>query len=679
MAFSSILKTRAVLCIAFLALFGTATASIASFFLEDDTEVVSQRDPIRGTTGLALLPASPDCWLDAIQALKVQTGSVMEEAFYAASSEDGSHALNSLTCNWLSSVDQKVLALELSKCQLEDLQRPLYKFHEDKDQQACSKALQDYGTVQVGGSEKQHKAHQAKLSREVSLKCLSRLTENGFHVYTHFYSYVNQICTRLLSEFVLGRYYQTSHDLATTSKVAEEKIQKVIEHQEQLFKIWTEREAEVLGMYDNLETRVVKQTDGLESKIASLRSKLEEEQEHWKDEYQQFQKRLVAEFERHQKEFAIFARFIHKCQEALFSVQEALFSWTTPIESLWQSVQVGHSLFRGVFLYVGSLFCSLLVTWPRPFRWMRGFMVMLLMVGLMVEVGILFTTRPGTDHASLWREAYLQQCEVLRFWLFNILYAYFLLGVVRSILYGCRKVAGGEVAVHTIDANAPTIEHDKPEMQVFAPPTHRASAFHPPATFVYGSGRTPSKDDSAAATDASHDTGDQRSVAAPPFILENGMTSYGMQNPYVASPRAAQTRNFPGTIAPLAKTSENSPTGTSRAQASVATAFRRGTALPPSAAMTQQNTEHASEIPQTTLGSNHLQRSQAMETEDTNHEAVEGSFKKRPISHVTGEEQDRNAKRSRREGQDETSYGSENEEDAAEHDRMDEEYSSEEE
>ena len=662
MPFSEILKTGVILCVAIVAVCGTATASIASFF---DPEAISHRDPIRGTTGLALLPASPDCWLDAIQALKDQTGSVLEEAFYAASSEDGSHALNSLTCNWLTSVDQKVLALELSKCQLQDLQRALFKFHEDKDHQACSKVLQDYRTVQVGGSEKQYKANQAKLSRDISSKCLSRLTENGFHVYTHFFSYVNQICTRLLSEFVLGRYYETSHHLATTSKVAEEKIQKIIEQQDYLFKSWTEREELILGMYDDLETRVVKQTDGLESKIANLRSKLEAEHQHWQDEYQQFQKRLESELEKHQKEFALFARVIHKFQEVLSS-------WTTPFESLWQRVQVGHSLFRGVFLYVGSLFCSLLVTWPRPFRWMRGFMAMLLLIGLMVEVGILFRTRPGEDNASFWRAEYLQQCEVLRGWLFSGLYAYFLLGVVRSIISGCRMGAQGEAAVHTIDANAPTIEHSlQPDMQIFAPQMQRQStgpsAFQPPTTFVYGSGRIPSKDDSAAATDASHDTGDQRSVAAPSFILENAMTSYGMHNPYLASPRAAMAPNFPGTFAPVAKTSENSRTGTNPA------AFHHGTALPPSAAVTQQNPLHARNIPHRTPVPDHLQTNRDAETEDKSNEAVEGSSKKRPISNIAGEDPDRNAKRACLEGHIETNEARENEGDAAEPHQMEEE------
>jgi hypothetical protein len=642
MASSKFNRVFAVSCIACVALFNSATASIVSYFLEDGPKALAQRDPILGTTGVSLLPASPDCWLDAIQALKIQTGSVLEAAFFAASSEDGSHALNSMTCSWLTSVDQKVLALELSKCQLQDLERPLFKFDNDEDHIACSNVLQEYKKVQVGGTEKQQKGNQAKMSRDISSKCLSRFTDIGINSYTYFFSYVNQLCTRLLSEFVLTQYYETSHHLASSSKVAEEKIQKIIEQQDKLFQSWTEREKLVLGMYDELETRVVKQTDGLESKIASLRRKLEEEHEHWTHEYQKFKERLESELEKQQKEFAVFAGVIHKIQEAWFSL-------TTPIESFWQSVQVGHSLFRGTFLYSGSLICSIVMTHPQVFRWMRSFIAMLLMIGLMVEVSILFTTRPGQEKASFWRDEYLQECQTLRDWLFTILYAYYLLGVVRSIIYGCCRVQNEDETPCTTNRNQEANVYPclfQQNMQPFASKLQQESigpsAFQSPAMFVYGSGRTPS----AAKTDASHDTADQLSVAAPSFVMKNGM-SYGMHNPYLAPPHASMACKAPGRFAPLSKAFDKSCVSahnSNRAQRSTVAASQNQEAslLHPTLIETPKNTKHARETSRTTPLINHLQGDQAMESDKT-YDAPKESSKKRPILDVTEEEM--NAKR----------------------------------
>ncbi|KAL3924950.1 MAG: hypothetical protein SGILL_000723 [Bacillariaceae sp.] len=666
-----------VLCIAFAALLSPATASFASFFVEDDAEVLAQREPIRGTTNLALLPASPDCWLDALQALKIQTGSEWEEKFYDTSSEDDGHALNSLTCSWLSSVDQKVLALELSKCHMKDLGRPLFLFEEFEGNQECSRVLQDYGKVQGKMTQK----HQSKLSREISTICLSRLTDNGVNTYTHFFSYVNSLCTRLLSQYILGQYYETSHHLARSSAVAEEKIQRIIEQQDEIFRAWNEREQHVMGMYDELEVRVEKQTDGLESKIAILHRKLEEEHKHWKDEYGAYKEMLKEELAKHQKEFAIFSGAIRK-------IQECISSWTSGIESLWQGVQVGHSLFRGIFLYVGSLFCTYLLTLPRPFRWMRGVMAMLVVIGLLVEVSILYTTRPGQENGSYWRDAYVQQCETLRGWLFALLYTYFVVGVVRSAIYGCRKGQKEEEILHTIDVDAPTIDNKEtpgqahqPNMQTLASQNQRQaigqSAFQPPSLFPFSSGRAHSKDGSAEVTDVSPDSTEQRSMAPPTLLLNHaGVTPYyGIYNPYFP-PQAAMAHQYPGTFAPLANSASGSRPqvhNTQRIQNSTVDSSlnRMGTLSPQDGSNSPQNQAGASENTGATGSGMHMEGDEAMESgKKKNDDAVQmdagvHDSKKRPISDVAEDEKEEENKRARYEEEIDKEDDSDMEEDAS--------------
>ena len=441
-----------------LSCFAISEATFAFFNAEDDPSFLSLKDPPRGTTGLALLPASPDCWLEAIQTLKLQTDSLFDEAFHATmdgSSEDGSHALNSITCSWMTAVDQKVLALELSKCHMKDLARPLFHFNADDDGQKCNHSLQNYHKEKEDPLLDYHSKVKASTSSNIAIHCLSHLTDAGVNTYTHFFSYVNQLCTRLLSEIVLGQYYETSHHLARSSKVAEAKIQALIEQQDVLFHRWNEREEHVLGMYDQLESHVEEQTLGLESKIRVLHGKLEAEHQFWKEEYKNFQEALATEFDRYQKEFAIFSRIIHKTQDFVSS-------WTASFYSLLKKIQLSYSLFQGISLNIAGWFCTWLSTLPRPFRWMRGCMSMILLLEVLVEIGILITLSDDKHHDQFWKSTYFDQCEVLRSWMFQGMTIYFVTGICRTVVSACRKNASQEGDDEVDEYLSASVHEDEP-------------------------------------------------------------------------------------------------------------------------------------------------------------------------------------------------------------------------
>jgi hypothetical protein len=543
-----------VLAIACLFFLPSAVEATAAFFQEDEPDWLALKASSTGATNLALLPASPDCWLDAIQALKIHTGSVLEDAFHATSSEGESHPLTSVTCSWLTAVDQKVLALELSKCHMRDLGRPLFHFDSEEDHKACVQTLKDYSKVQEQATNGRYPpSDQSITSRNIATKCLARLTDSGVNSYTHFFSYVNQLCTRLLSEYVLGQYYETSYQLARSSKVAEGKIQSLIEQQDLLFHRWNEREEHVLGLYDQLEAHVEKQTTGLESKIGRLRMKLEEEHEHWKLEYARFQENLAKELERHQKEFAFFSSIVRK-------VQDSMAAWTSAVDSLWKSAKIGHSAFQGVFLTTGGIFSCLMLTWIGPLRWMRKYMIFLLVTELMVEVAVLVTIVRGGEQGLLWRDAYLDQCETVRSFLFKFLCGCYAFGVMKTIVYRRKGplinqeeedskqevqiVHNGSSPLDGISSGNATRRQAAPSfpqnlhqhvydsrMTTLTGQPVPASAFQP-VWLHHGSARTCSKDDSAVGTDTSQEIPDQ--VTVPPGMI--GMPAFGMHPHMVLAP-----------------------------------------------------------------------------------------------------------------------------------------------
>jgi hypothetical protein len=188
-----------------------------------------------GTASLDLIPASPDCWLEAIEALKKRSNSVFFDGGEdIMDGEDGSKVVNDMTCSSMTSEDQKFLALELSRCHLLDLGRPLFQFKDEDERNTCSQTMRDCS-----------KNDGSQQANNIATNCLIHLTDPGVSTYTHFFSYVNQLCTRLLSETIFGMYYQTSNQLARSSKIAESKMQILIEQQDVLLDRWNEREKHV--------------------------------------------------------------------------------------------------------------------------------------------------------------------------------------------------------------------------------------------------------------------------------------------------------------------------------------------------------------------------------------------------------------------------------------------------
>ena len=155
---------------------------------------------------MASVPPSPECWIGAMKAMHQ-----LERDSSSTSSQHDEEplSLGSLVCTNMSHDHKKALALELARCQMQDVGRTLFHKEEATTTDAidCSRPV---------------------TSKQVLHSCLSRMTDQGMHSYALFFTHVHQSCTRL-----------TQEQLVQASQVATEQLHNMLDRQSEL---WTERE-----------------------------------------------------------------------------------------------------------------------------------------------------------------------------------------------------------------------------------------------------------------------------------------------------------------------------------------------------------------------------------------------------------------------------------------------------
>ena len=152
-----------------------------------------------GGTMAVMAPPSPECWKTAMALFYRQASPQSQSHSHShsqSSSSAGGYRTAASATRWESAHSlcarmhedhQKLLALLIAKCHLHDLGRDLLD-----DPTAWDECWQ-----------------QAWQHRDALLKCLRQLTDSGVNAYTHYVTYVQQLCTRLTQELVLQ-----SHSLA---------------------------------------------------------------------------------------------------------------------------------------------------------------------------------------------------------------------------------------------------------------------------------------------------------------------------------------------------------------------------------------------------------------------------------------------------------------------------------
>jgi len=154
---------------------------------------------------------SPECWMDAMKAMHQ-----LERDAAASHNSDESPpllSLGSFVCTTMSHDHKKALALELARCQMQDVGRLL--FHETTID--CNRPVQ---------------------STLVLHSCLSLMTDAGMHSYALFFTHVHQSCTRL-----------TQEQLVQASQVATEQLYTMLAHQSTLWAQHQERDQELRAQH----------------------------------------------------------------------------------------------------------------------------------------------------------------------------------------------------------------------------------------------------------------------------------------------------------------------------------------------------------------------------------------------------------------------------------------------
>lgn len=153
---------------------------------------------------MASVPPSPECWIGAMKAMHQ-----LERDAATFEHHEEPLSLGSLVCTNMSHDHKKALALELARCQMQDVGRALFHGQATTDGDAvdCSRPI---------------------TSKHVLHSCLSRMTDQGMHSYALFFTHVHQSCTRL-----------TQEQLMQASQVATEQLHNMLDRQSEM---WMERE-----------------------------------------------------------------------------------------------------------------------------------------------------------------------------------------------------------------------------------------------------------------------------------------------------------------------------------------------------------------------------------------------------------------------------------------------------
>lgn len=335
-----------------------------------------------GTNGVATIPlASPECWLTAVKAF---------DFLKAVDSGTDTAAV----CQWMTSNDQKLLALELARCHLKDLGRPLV--HETSE---CSN----------------------EGSLENLTTCLHTLTDAGMTSYTHFFSYVNQLCTRLLQEVVVGYFHEASHRLAASSELAEERLSAMIHHNSELWDAWKEQDKRLLGMHETFKDNVRDQSNLLTQHVSQLQLEMRGQQEEWLIEHNHLQQEQARKLQQQHEE-------LERLSEIVARTNTSILPWSMGLDSLASKALKGFSFLKFFLYLIGVLQVIWLFTYPQRLRWLGYYLKRLAALEALLECRFLWendgllSSREG--------QAFVSDLRVVTFIIGSLVY---LLGMVASL------------------------------------------------------------------------------------------------------------------------------------------------------------------------------------------------------------------------------------------------------
>ncbi len=190
--------------------------------------------------------ASFDCWLGAVKSLELDTPSLP----YVNNALLTTHGAN--FCSVLAKNQQKALAIELTKCHIQESGRSI--FPEVCFAGGVSNGLNDIGIK----------------------RCLSALSEEGFIIYSQFYIYTEEACSKLTNELLIYRKNDAISRFEQSARMIDEKIQQSIFLQEKIIKRMTEQNEYILQQHE-VSIQAREEMDNMMERVSSQRKLIEDQ------------------------------------------------------------------------------------------------------------------------------------------------------------------------------------------------------------------------------------------------------------------------------------------------------------------------------------------------------------------------------------------------------------------
>lgn len=273
----------------------------------------------------ATLVTSPECWRDAARAMNLD-------------------AFNSDVCHLMTSEDQKLLAIELARCHLLDLGRPLFD-----DTEICSRD-----------------SYQNNLS-----DCLKHLSTAGETAYTHLRTSIYQLCAQLRQEVTMIDYQQLSSQLARTSAATGKHLEEMLKEQEQLRDIWKEREKESISRYDELKKTIEKDRLQWKNESSNMWSQVQGEKELFLKREYDLQRQMFKEMTEQQENLIRQSRELDQFRHTIFA------PWFFSFESVYACFRYVNQIMHWLLWIIGSTLMARLLTIPASVRWLRPYVTAL--------------------------------------------------------------------------------------------------------------------------------------------------------------------------------------------------------------------------------------------------------------------------------------------------------------
>jgi hypothetical protein len=332
-----------------------------------------------GESGAVVRP-SPECWKSAMTAFYLNTTPL---------SDDDAKVF----CQHMHEDHQKVLALMISQCHLNDLGKALME-----DPVVLQDCLQ-----------------RAATSRDVLLACLKRLTDAGVTAYTHYVAYVQQFCTRLTQELAVQLQVDAHRVMAQRyERLSNESLQQLESiHAWQstfldTFSRSFERELQQqlhVHLQDTLQhqfdqviqRQAVQQARMVEDLMMQLRERQDEQEERqdmWLSHKVDLVQRYLEQLERQHEKLQDQQERIDTLSETIAAVVHDVLP-LAGIHSVIGAVTRGYAWVSLSLQTIAGLVFVRFLTRPKRFHAVRSYLVAILMLETAAEAGLFASAQYG--------------------------------------------------------------------------------------------------------------------------------------------------------------------------------------------------------------------------------------------------------------------------------------------